>query len=112
VELFVLQTFDHKKLPKVLREKATNFSATICLPTGREPINVIHALKNVQNISKLLLDKILDHEFRERVHNTAMMSDNIKQIWQEEVTLLEISNHMSAGVYFNGNSYTCYVTHQ
>ena len=53
-------------------------------------------------ISKTMLDKIVDHEIRERARNTAL-TNNREQIRQEKVTRFENATRMTAGICFNGN---------
>jgi hypothetical protein len=92
---------DHKELVKERNRQAILSSATNCLLTGKEPINA-ESLNLTQGISKTMLDKIVDHEIRERARNTALTT-NREQIRQEKVTRFENATRMTAGICFNGN---------
>ncbi len=84
-------------------------SATNCLLTGREPLNSVDTLNEAQGISKLLLDKIVDSQFRERARNTAF-ADNREQIRQNKVARFEAATQITAGICFNGNG--CHLNDQ
>jgi hypothetical protein len=93
---------DHKELVKEINRQAIFSSATNCLLTRKKPINPAESMNLSQGISKTMLDKIVDHEIREWVWNTALTT-NREQIRQEKVTRFENATHMTAGICFNGN---------